>query len=95
MAVDSTVREDRVKEFITMAHYPQSKCVVCEDGGCSACDLQTDELQFASMKEIEEFYNIHGEGMHQDPAEMDLEAMINDMINDDKDFDEEYKQDDE
>jgi hypothetical protein len=47
------------------------------------------------MKEIEEFYNVHGEGMHQDPGELDLEAMIEDMINDDKDFDAEYKQDDE
>jgi hypothetical protein len=80
------------KEFITMAHYPVP--CHCEGGGCSACDLQTDELQFASMKEIEEFYNIHGEGMHQDPAELDLEAMIDDMINDNTDYDAEYEQDD-
>jgi hypothetical protein len=32
--------------------------------------------------------------MHQDSGELDLEAMIEDMINDDKDFDAEYKQDD-
>ena len=71
------------------------ECEMCEENGCFGCESETDELQFASMKEIEEFYNIHGEGMHQDPAEMDLEAMIDDMINDDKDFDAEYKQDDE
>jgi hypothetical protein len=84
MAVDSIQQEDS-----TMV------CEVCEEGGCSACDLQTDELQFASMKEIEEFYNIHGEDMHKDPGELDLEAMIEDMINDNTDFDAEYKQDDE
>jgi hypothetical protein len=27
------------------------------------------------MKEIEEFYNIHGEDMYVDPAELDLEDM--------------------
>jgi ferredoxin len=81
------------KEFITMAHYPVP--CHCEGGECSACDSQTDELQFASMKEIEEFYNIHGEDMHQDPGEIDLEAMIEDMINDGKDFDTEYKEDED
>jgi hypothetical protein len=80
------------KEFITMAHYPVP--CNCEDGGWCACDSQTDELEFASMKEIEEFYNIHGEDMHQDPGEIDLEAMIDDMINDVKDFDTEYEEDD-
>jgi hypothetical protein len=30
-------------------------CEVCESGGCTACDVQSEELQFASMKEIEEF----------------------------------------
>lgn len=48
-------------------------CEICEGGGCSACDLQSDELQFASMKEIEEFYDIHGEDMYVDPGELDLE----------------------
>jgi hypothetical protein len=28
------------------------------------------------MKEIEEFYNINGESMHIDPAEMDLEGLL-------------------
>jgi hypothetical protein len=62
------------KEYITKAHHPDGGCQ-CEGGGCSACDLQSDELQFASMKEIEEFYDIHGEDMYVDPAELDLEDM--------------------
>lgn len=48
-------------------------CEVCDNGGCSACDLQSDELQFASMKEIEEFYDINSEDMYVDPGELDLE----------------------
>ena len=48
-------------------------CVVCSSGGCSACEMVNDELQFASMKEIEEFYNINGEDMYVDPGELDLE----------------------
>jgi Fe-S cluster biogenesis protein NfuA len=50
-------------------------CDVCIDGGCSACEPSNDTLQFASMKEIEEFYDIHGEDMYVDPAELDLEDM--------------------
>ena len=48
-------------------------CEICLGGGCSACEPTNDELQFASMKEIEEFYNIHGEDMYVDPGELDLE----------------------
>jgi hypothetical protein len=70
-------------------------CEVCEDGGCSACDLQSDELQFASMKEIEEFYNVNGEALHVDPAELDLEDMIRQMIDSETDFDREYRPSDE
>lgn len=66
-------------------------CEVCADGGCSVCDVQSDELQFASMKEIEEFYNVNGEAMHVDPAEMDLEGMIQEMIDTEIDFDTEFK----
>ena len=50
-------------------------CMVCDNGGCSACEPINDTLQFASMKEIEEFYDIHGEDMYVDPAELDLEDM--------------------
>lgn len=60
------------KEYITKAHYPSGGCQ-CEGGGCSACEPTNDELQFASMKEIEEFYDIHGEDMYVDPGELDLE----------------------
>ena len=61
MVVDSIQREDNMDQ--------------CEGGGCSACEPTNDTLQFASMKEIEEFYNIHGEDMYVDPAELDLEDM--------------------
>lgn len=50
-----------------------SMCEVCDAGGCSACEPRNDELQFASMKEIEEFYNINSEDMYVDPGELDLE----------------------
>jgi hypothetical protein len=46
---------------------------LCDNGGCSACEPTNDELQFASMKEIEEFYDIYGEDLYVDPAELDLE----------------------
>ena len=46
---------------------------LCDNGGCSACEPTNDELQFASMKEIEEFYDIHCEDLYVDPAELDLE----------------------
>ena len=70
-------------------------CEVCESGGCTACDVQSDELQFASMKEIEEFYNVNGEALHMDPAEMDLEGMIQEMIDSEINFDREYSPDNE
>ena len=44
-------------------------CKVCENGGCSACEPKNNTLQFASGKEIEEFYNEFGETMYSDPAE--------------------------
>jgi len=65
-------------------------CEVCDDGGCSACDVQSDELQFASMKEIEEFYNVNGEALNVDPAELDLEGMIQEMIDSEDNFDREF-----
>ncbi len=56
------------------------------------CD-SSDELQFASMKEIEEFYNVNGEALHVDPAELDLEGMIQQMIDSEDDFDREFDPD--
>jgi hypothetical protein len=47
-------------------------CEVCENGGCTNCAPQNDTLQFASGKEIEEFYANHSEGMYVDPAEASL-----------------------
>ena len=51
-----------------------SMCKVCESGGCSNCAPQNTELQFASAKEIEEFYDLHGESLWVDPAEVELDA---------------------
>ena len=68
-------------------------CEVCENGGCTACDVQSEELQFASMKEIEEFYNVNGEALHVDSAEMDLEGMIQEMLDSEVDFDREFNPD--
>jgi hypothetical protein len=47
------------------------------------------------MKEIEEFYNVNGEALHVDPAELDLEGMIQEMIDSEDDFDKEYTPDNE
>jgi hypothetical protein len=47
-------------------------CAVCESGGCSNCQPKNETLQFASGKDIEEFYNSYGETMYVDPAEMEL-----------------------
>ena len=56
MVADSIQQEDKM-------------CDVCENGGCSACAPKNDTLQFASGKEIEEFYNEFSESMYVDPAE--------------------------
>jgi hypothetical protein len=47
------------------------------------------------MKEIEEFYNVNGEALHVDPAELDLEGMIQEMIDSEINFDREYSPDNE
>ena len=44
-------------------------CTVCESGGCSNCQPKNETLQFASGKDIEEFYDSYGETMYVDPAE--------------------------
>jgi hypothetical protein len=46
-----------------------SRCVVCLGGGCTNCAPQNETLQFASGKEIDEFYDTYGETMYVDPAE--------------------------
>ena len=50
-------------------------CEVCEKGGCSACEPKNNTLQFASGKEIEEFYNTYSESMYVDPAESTPDEM--------------------
>jgi hypothetical protein len=45
-------------------------CDICENGGCSICArTESENLQFASGKEIEEFFDSYSEVMHVDPAE--------------------------
>jgi hypothetical protein len=61
MVADSIQQEDKM-------------CDVCEKGGCSACEPKNDNYQFASGKEIEEFYDNHSEGMYVDPAESTPDA---------------------
>jgi hypothetical protein len=51
-----------------------SMCTVCEGGGCTNCAPQNDTLQFASGKEIEEFYDSYGESLWVDPAESTPES---------------------
>ena len=49
------------------------KCNVCNGGGCSVCFRTEDNSpQFASGKEIEEFFDNYSESMYVDPAEMGL-----------------------
>jgi len=51
-----------------------SMCIVCESGGCSNCEPRNETLQFASGKEIEEFYDLYGESLWVDPAESTPES---------------------
>ena len=51
-----------------------SMCTVCQGNGCSNCEPRNTELQFASGKEIEEFYNSVGESLWVDPAESTPES---------------------
>ena len=51
-----------------------SMCTVCQSGGCSNCEPRNTELQFASGKEIEEFYDSVGESLWVDPAESTPES---------------------
>lgn len=74
-----------VVEFITHQRFVSTEadsiqqedkmCEICENGGCTNCAPQNDTLQFASGKEIEEFYNSYGETMYVDPAESTPEAL--------------------
>ena len=50
-------------------------CNICEGGGCSVCfRTESENLQFASGKEIEEFYDSYGESLWVDPAESTPES---------------------
>lgn len=51
-------------------------CEVCQGGGCTSCAPQNKELQFASGKEIEEFYDSYAESLWVDPAESTPESSL-------------------
>ena len=54
----------------------QTVCDICEGGGCSVCfSTESNEPQFASGKEIEEFFDSYSEVMHVDPAESTPEVV--------------------
>lgn len=55
-----------VADFIVMEGNTMCQC---NNGGCSACQPRDNNLQFASGKEIEEFYDEVGESLYSDPAE--------------------------
>ena len=61
MVVDSIQQEDKM-------------CEVCENGGCTNCAPKNNNYQFASGKEIEEFYDSVGESLWVDPAESTPES---------------------
>lgn len=61
MVADSIQQEDKM-------------CNVCDNGGCSACQPKNNNYQFASGKEIEEFYDTYSEVMYVDPAESTPDA---------------------
>jgi len=70
---DYTVRHQLSSMVLASIQQEVKMDCLCNNGGCSACEPTNDELQFASMKEIEEFYDIHSEDLYVDPAELDLE----------------------
>lgn len=48
-------------------------CDICKGGGCSICfRTESNGPQFASGKEIEEFFDNYSESIYVDPAEQEL-----------------------
>lgn len=67
--VEFTTHQPFASTAVAFTEMEDSMCTVCENGGCSNCAPQNNTLQFASGKEIEEFYDSYGESLWVDPAE--------------------------
>ena len=72
--VEFTTHQPFVSTAVASTVMEDSMCTVCENGGCSNCEPRNDTLQFASGKEIEEFYDSYGESLWVDPAESTPES---------------------
>jgi hypothetical protein len=72
--VGFTIHQGFSSKGLDFIQQEDNMCTVCENGGCSNCEPQNKELQFASGKEIEEFYDSYGESLWVDPAESTPES---------------------
>lgn len=72
--VEFTIHQQFSSRELDFTQQEASMCTVCENGGCSNCEPRNTELQFASGKEIEEFYDNYLEAMYVDPSEMELDG---------------------
>jgi len=72
--VEFTIHQRFSSKGLDFIQQEDNMCTVCENGGCSNCEPQNKELQFASGKEIEEFYDSYGESLWVDPAESTPES---------------------
>ena len=74
LVLESITHQQSASMVAVSIQQEDKMCEVCENGGCSNCAPQNTELQFASGKEIEEFYDLHSESMYVDPAESTPDA---------------------
>jgi hypothetical protein len=72
--VEFTIHQRFSSRELDSIRQEDKMCTVCESGGCSNCEPRNDTLQFASGKEIEEFYDSVGESLWVDPAESTPES---------------------
>jgi hypothetical protein len=72
--VESTIHQRFSSRELDSIQQEDSMCNICNGGGCTNCAPQNNTLQFASGKEIEEFYDSYGESLWVDPAESTPES---------------------
>jgi hypothetical protein len=72
--VEFTIHQRFSSRELDSIQQEDSMCTVCKNGGCSNCEPRNETLQFASGKEIEEFYDSYGESLWVDPAESTPES---------------------
>jgi hypothetical protein len=72
--VEFTIHQRFSSKELDSIQQEDSMCTVCKNGGCSNCEPRNETLQFASGKEIEEFYDSYGESLWVDPAESTPES---------------------